>query len=59
MQYRCYILHIVLQFERHHVWELFDEIRANLSYNEILQYLEPPVFDQKETEGKLQIGMLE
>lgn len=40
-------------------WELFDEMRANLSYNEILQYLEPPVFDQKVTEGKLQIGMLE
>lgn len=41
------------------IWELFDEIRANLSYNEILQYLVPPVFDQKLTEGKLQIGMLE
>lgn len=41
------------------IWELFDEIRANLSYNEILQYLVPPVFDQKVTEGKLQIGMLE
>lgn len=41
------------------IWELFDEIRANLSYNEILQYLVPPVFGQKVTEGKLQIGMLE
>lgn len=43
------------------IWELFDEIRANLSlsYNEILQYFVPPVFDQKVTEGKLQIGMLE
>lgn len=41
------------------IWELFDEIRANLSYNEILQYLVPPVFDRKVTEGKLQIGMLE
>lgn len=41
------------------IWELFDEIRANLSYNEILQYLVPSVFDQKVTEGKLQIGMLE
>lgn len=39
------------------IWELFDEIRANLSYNEILQYLVPPVFDQKVTEGKLQIGV--
>lgn len=39
------------------IWELFDEIRANLSYNEIMQYLVPPVFDQKVTEGKLQIGV--